>query len=245
LELSLLVSLGHAWLMPLLGLAAGFASLMLNNSSKDGSKVKTFLICLLLATFVWQVVLNAKASDDNLALKQQLVDLTKTARQVDSKLTNGLSEIKATLRGFGYPEQTVQALGNSFAADKGLRALASSSTSRSRSRITVQYFPKNIDPIVIRKTIAELGFKQEIFHPNNPYYPTNAVWFGQNVNVDDAKLIAMSLIRAGVSIRSVMQIQGSSAKNLIQVGVNAKAIASPPLSVEAIARSTSFPVWVR
>ncbi|MGB7947259.1 MAG: hypothetical protein WCH75_06225, partial [Candidatus Binatia bacterium] len=74
--------------------------------------------------------------------------------------------------------------------------------------------------------------------------PTNAIWFGSPVDIEDVKLVALTLIRAGVQIRAIRPIQDYLVNKkdlpLIQVGADSSVVNDPPLTVEQIRAASRF-----
>ena len=70
------------------------------------------------------------------------------------------------------------------------------------------------------------------------------MWFGSPVDVEDVKLVALTLIRAGVQIRAFRPIQdyivGKKDLPLIQVGADASIVNDPTLTVDAIRAASRF-----
>jgi hypothetical protein len=60
--------------------------------------------------------------------------------------------------------------------------------------------------------------------------------------VEDVKLVALTLIRAGVQIRAIRPSQLPAKRDLplIQVGADVSVVNDPVLTVEAIQRATRF-----
>jgi hypothetical protein len=160
-------------------------------------------------------------------------------------------DVKTLLLGFGFTSKTAaNATSDQVAISKTANALVSTaveasdaSTKAERQRITVQYFPKNVDPIVIRNTLSSLGFT---FSEGIPQLQgaTNAIWFGKDVPLSDVKLVALTLVRAGVEVKSIKPFRRShpaSDRNLlIQVGTDEQYIGMPTMSVSDITSATAF-----
>jgi hypothetical protein len=155
----------------------------------------------------------------------------------------------ALLAQFGWDRQKLTtAAPNQYAIDQSLNAnrviqQATAETGRDRRRaITVEYFPKNVDENKVEAALIELGFTLSKPHAFVTGIPTNAIWFGSPVGIDDVKLVALTLIRAGVQIRAIRpsQLPANRDRLLIQVGADASIVDEPALTVEAIQRATRF-----
>ena len=84
--------------------------------------------------------------------------------------------------------------------------------------------------------MQNLGFDLEPKKPKVLDIPTNSIWFGEKVNIDDIKVVAYTLIRAGIQIQAIeyfKQPSGSKA-SLIQVGASRFVVNDPIFTVEMI-----------
>ena len=126
----------------------------------------------------------------------------------------------------------------SVEADTRLRAL-SAAAPMVKSTLRVEYFIKQADGAVIAPILRRFGFRIDIKQPINTI-PTNHIWVGNNVTLDETKQLAFALIRAGVELRAVGRFQdGSGAKaNLIQIGSDPAIQSQPVLTVDQITAMT-------
>jgi hypothetical protein len=131
----------------------------------------------------------------------------------------------------------------SFDAEKQREILAKDETRTRRENVTVQYFPKDVDVAIVKQALRELGFMLKTGSTQFPKIPTNAIFFGDGVNLDDVKLVAYTLIRAGVEIKVIQPFHNSRGRsNLIQVGSLRDAVDERPLRIEEIRKADSFRV---
>ena len=103
------------------------------------------------------------------------------------------------------PEGAERLSAASAAANQQLEAPESAVAER-RGRIEVQYFPKVVggqaDLEGFELTLNGLGFVPVRRVPSGSS-PTNAVWFGSEVEKDDVQQVAYALIRAGIDLRYI------------------------------------------
>ena len=127
-------------------------------------------------------------------------------------------------------------------ADLERTKLASIAPKENRVRAIIQYFPKNVDKEIVEKSLKELGFNLISGHPNLPHTPTNAIWFGKNIDIDSVKLVAYTLIRAGIEIKVISPFlsPGGKKSNLIQVGSWTEFIDYPTLTIQQIQKTEAF-----
>ena len=180
--------------------------------------------------------------------REQITNLTTTLSNFKVDATNSLNELKdliALSTSFGSVEKnpTIKSLQQSIEADQARTQLSKSTDSTQRNQITVQYFPKNVDGNIVKSSLKELGFEITLGKPGIPDVPTNALFYGDKVPLDDVKLVALTLIRAGVEIKHIRLFHDSTGReSLIQVGSGTAYISKPPYSVEAIQQATKFPL---
>jgi len=81
----------------------------------------------------------------------------------------------------------------------------------------------------------ELGFRVVVKDPINPR-STNSVWYGEEVPREAVKLIAYTLIRAGVKLRAVQSFDepGGSKARLVQIGRDPAAVRDRRVTVEGL-----------
>jgi tetratricopeptide (TPR) repeat protein len=147
----------------------------------------------------------------------------KVARTEISKRNLTAADLNQLFRSFGLtrkpsPEETVQIL-NANAKRDSLREEYPDIAKR--RAITIQYFPKDVDRKTVEQAIKELGFELTIITPKPKLeaLPTNAIWFGSEVGAENVKLIAYTLIRAGVNIKAIRPFRNQGSRNkIVQVG---------------------------
>jgi hypothetical protein len=79
---------------------------------------------------------------------------------------------------------------------------ASTAAFEKRGKTTIEYFLKDVDQRKVLGAIQDLGFKVKPIPPIGNM-PTNAIWFGSKVDVEDVKLVAYTLVHAGVNIKDI------------------------------------------
>jgi vacuolar-type H+-ATPase subunit I/STV1 len=91
----------------------------------------------------------------------------------------------------------------SLKANEALQQLLKTADAERRKSTTVGYFPKNVDAGKVDAALKGFGFNLVRLTPIIKDTPTNAVFFGTKVNQDDVKIIAYTLIRAGVQLKGI------------------------------------------
>lgn len=224
----------------------------LARSSRLAFLVSIILMVLSLAWLVYTVITVQQLRGETQKLEKLKEKLDSDIVQQQQKV-NQLKVIqKRMMRGFGVLSSTVDSLFNDdyFAslpesvfnrfieADSLRRLIAGSSSPQRRQAITVQHFPKDVDAEIVEAALKELGFKYQ-FLPGSSNSTladsaTNAIWFSQNVDLDDAKLVAYTLMRANVKIRAIMRFGTVTPRSVIQVGTTARLYNVKPLTIEEV-----------
>ncbi|NJR48483.1 MAG: toll/interleukin-1 receptor domain-containing protein [Leptolyngbyaceae cyanobacterium CSU_1_3] len=125
----------------------------------------------------------------------------------------------------------------------GLTIVGSQAMVQRSSPVTIEYYPKDIDPEAVQKTLTKLGFNLNIKQASVTDAPLNILFYGRNVSEDDVKLVAYTLIRAGVQIKYIQPFTklADEKASVIQVGALRELAEKPALDVEEI-RSQSLPL---
>lgn len=118
---------------------------------------------------------------------------------------------------------------------------------RIRQPINVEYYNKTIDDKRVAVELEALGYQFVSKRPSKVMSrkETNALWFGSNVPVEDVKVVAFTLIRAGVQLKAIRPYRTSKSNsnykaNVIEVGASNDVINEPPLAVEQIQSAKMF-----
>lgn len=132
-------------------------------------------------------------------------------------------------------------ISQSLQASQLLKTVVSGDTDQ-QGAITVQYFPKNVDPAIVRSRLEALNISLDTSVSQLPGVPTNAIWFGSEVDVKTVKAVAYTLIGAGVELKMIRQFNNSQGRErLIQVGGDRECVNRPTLTVEQIRSIPEFP----
>lgn len=241
------------WVMPVLTLLIGIISLFTDPRDRARKWLVRFLVLALVLSSTGEIYFKT-ASKKNAELDiawgksriQELVDILKSFR---SEVSDQFTNIAGVLSEFGWLNERAQSanveeIRRSFGANRELAMLAASTYPDRRKNITIWYFPKNVDQTKVSRALEELGFKLEIVKPIVTDVPTNAIWFGQAVSTDDTKLVALTLMRAGVGIKAIRpsRFTGGVRDSLIQVGADVRLVNTAPLSVEDVSLASDFDI---
>ena len=156
-----------------------------------------------------------------------------------------LSTLSLKLSSYGWlnPEKAnITEIDESIKANEYLKIYTTLNSIKQKN-VDVQYFPKNVDGTKIISALKEQGFTLKIGNSQVTEIPTNSIWYGSNVKIEDAKLVALTLIRAGIKIRLIsIFLDKENRKNLIQVGAHPGFESAKPITVDEIVRAHEFSV---
>jgi len=232
------------FVLPLVTLGAGIVSLYID--PKENQKGRRILLVVLVVAAIGSVVVTIsddreKRSSDQRAdaENQQLEKTVENQSKSLENLTGKADTIIARLSGFGLGDATVTQITRSLSADKARQSLLPQVREEQGHRqATIWYFPKRVDGPVVMDALREAGFKVQTARGKdiNKDLPTNRIWVGDSILLEDAKFVALTLTRAGVGIAAISRFcDGSGEKaNWIEIGTDHKLINSRPLTVEDI-----------
>jgi hypothetical protein len=112
--------------------------------------------------------------------------------------------------------------------------------------VVVRYYPKDVerdlnDGVVLPK-LRSYGFQLEHAEPRYPSTPTNSVWFGSDVQLNDVRLVALTLVAAGVELKAVREFREPTGqkKRMIEIGADAALVTGPAVTASAIMEAAGF-----
>jgi len=229
-----------AIVLPVLSLLAGFASLYINPDKEP--KKKWILVLILLLTTI-------ASSADSVSGEKEKVESSKVIQNQSDSIKTLLSKTDTIL-------ERLKASGNTVVATQVERSLSADSArgqvlsqvqgQGNDGKTTIAYYPKDVDGPAVIKALREGGFQVETrtSNPGNSARATNAIWVGDSVSVEQAKFVALTLVRAGVNIVAIRRgfdNNPGAKKYLIEVGTDAALDGKTPLTVEQISALTVLP----
>jgi hypothetical protein len=169
-----------------------------------------------------------------------LVGKTSDIKGATTAVAQGMTSL---LKRFGIlpgAAVTSETLNTSVAADKTYTTLLPTVRAEGQgTQRVVTYFPKDVDSGTVLAALRDGNFTvhKAKGNPNNINLPTNAVWVGESLSVNDAKFVAATLIRAGVPIIAVRRLTNSSSgprASLVEVGSDSLIAGQPPMTIERL-----------
>lgn len=239
-------------IMPVLSLLIGIFSFYADPKDTQRTWLKYGMIGGLIFTCGFSVYFGVQKDKENQQNIQIIKQLKDDVSKGNKEVNEQLKTINNILLDRGFTKNTAKSASNeiiqqSDTADRVLQAIQNKNTNN-RKDITVEYFPKQVDQEigldinVVAEELRSLGFRVNVKNPEIAQVPTNAIWFGSSVGIEDVKLVAYTLIRAGVQIRIIRPFGtlSSSNSNLIQVGADVAYQNTPPLTVDEIRKTSKF-----
>ncbi len=225
------------WLLPLLALA--LAVIPLASDLRQKRPIAFLLLMLLMASTGAAVWYNNRDSQS-----------AKTRQADDQKQINGLIQIsqRAATNTDWIKDRLTQSgnltalrlIDTAIHADSERTKLASA-IAPNAADVHVIYYPKHVeDSAKVQAALESAGFHVELQKPRLTDVKTGVVWAGDEVPLDVAKFIALTMLRAGVEIKAVHRFaNGSGPKaHLVEIGADAALASAPPLTVDAITSIT-------
>lgn len=187
-------------------------------------------------------------------VKERTAALSKINKQVaqKSKQIKALNDSlfllgKTALNGFGYSKAQLSGISAKqikTSLDANAHIMQFLQGHKISPGIDIRYFPKGADQDKIIVALKEQGFNPIIIPARETMktVPTNAIWYGNQANLDDVKLVAMYLIRAGIALKSIKPFDQPNGpkRNAIEIGAGKKYVNDPPYTVEKILESHHF-----
>ncbi len=240
--------------LPFIAALIGVVSLFTDIKTKSGRVAASILGVLLVSACLFQIQKTYEDAQIKEVREARITSLVETLHNFKEsagksldKTVSSLDEILDLIHtSFGnqIKNPTAEQIKVSLEADKYRKELVIESTHDSRSSVTVQYFPKNVDGETVENALRELGFLDvKKGKPGIPSVSTNAIFYGHKVPLSSVKLVATTLIRAGVAIKHIRPFHESDGREmLIQVGAGTKYVSKPTLSLSMIREAGSFPI---
>lgn len=175
----------------------------------------------------WGNALNEEISDKKIKLnnlnleiserEKSIKEIQKEYEIVNLKLKYGLS-----ISNTNSPESQ-KLIKNSDSADVLINEFLSKY--QSDTSVIISYYSKTEESEKITLSLKSLSYNLISKNPNNlmKNQKTNSIWFGRGVKIIDVKIIALTLIRAGIAIKSIRPFRNSAInpsykKNIIEIG---------------------------
>lgn len=162
--------------------------------------------------------------------------------------------LPSALRGFGWSADSIPIalrsestrVEQSLRANQALQRLEQERGAGAAGGIRVRYFAKDtlldVNQRIVIENLRRLGYDVAIERPPIGDVPTNAIWFGSEVDIDDVKAIALTMIRAGYGIKAIRPFAqpGGIRARQVQIGADRTLVGRPDLTVEGVDQTKEF-----
>ena len=230
--------------MPLVALIGGLISLFVD--AKERGKRGLFVF-VFFATALLTILFNVQESnrkEDEISKANKEKDETRKVLLNITEQTKEVPDLVVWLKKFGFTSDnakvaTPDMVNKAFDANALYKQFLTQATQRPSSGVRVEYFPKDVDGEKVLSAIQSAGLTVVKKSPVRDE-ATNSVWVGDDVPLDDWKLVSFALMRAGVNLVSIRHFQDGSGQKarLIQVGADARLTGQVPLTPSQIANMT-------
>lgn len=179
---------------------------------------------------------------NRIVIEQQSETLRQQREEIERNEQRLRTLAPAALRGFGWEDtvrfesQKVQA---SLVAHDSLTQITKSNPRIAQGQGVV-YFAKSAQIDANQgnfiASLRDLGFSVTVRPPINPNRPTNAVWFGNEVDPAAVEMAAYALLRAGYALQHIGRVSepdGSKAR-VIEIGASPLARDQPVITNEML-----------
>ncbi len=205
---------------------------------------------LALVAFLAAVAYAWRAQNAEAELRVKSDELAKlAAREVAAPVEVSQGVTKAMQKeaaggGSGADLEVLDRLINALNAKTQLQLTSTTTVPAERKSITLRYFAKQIDRAQVQKALQPLGFNLQLADSQVSGVPTNCIWYGSSVRVEDVRTVALVLLQAGIKLQGIQPFQHSTAANAstIQVGGSARLDSLPgitPDDVKTLGKASS------
>lgn len=212
--------------------------------------IPTVLAIALLSAISMKI---KSANDDLRSLNDQLSSLDDSIKNKQAIISSLQMKQQAlqqsALNSFGWSVDSLKKA-DSTQINQSLRANAEiqkmvGQKHFTQNGISIRYYQKSIDQQKVILALEEIGFKPLVLPATTSMSntPTNSIWFGKNVPIEEVKLVAYYLIRGGIEIKSIRPFRDFDGPkmNSIEIGGDKGIVSAPALSFDQILSANDFP----
>jgi hypothetical protein len=191
----------------------------------------------------------AARNDEQLERLRQAETQVATAKEDVAARDKEIADFRrVTLAGLGHKKSGAAdsaALERSLAARDLADRIAQTGGER-RAQVRLRYYPadfeRHLNETVVLAKLGAYGFRIEKAGARIASVPVNAVWIGEDVHPDDARLVVLTLVSAGVDVKAVRHFREPRGpkKKLIEIGTDSSLARAPGLSTTQIMALAKF-----
>jgi hypothetical protein len=227
----------------------------LDRISKWSNNFSAIILVILFSLFVYgSIKFNNLTKDINSLEKIKQVETIKlqSLKFENTSLENKKRQLEEELMTrYGLSIDSIMSLSTNEVLEKSLSANAAIkliiSNYNPNGNVIVSYYDRTIDEKRVALELQALGY-QFVKKSSSDYMKknaTNSIWFGSMVPIQDVKIVAFALIRAGVPLKGIRPYPSSKEnpgykRNIIEVGASIDLKDKPLLSVDYIKNAKDF-----
>lgn len=108
--------------------------------------------------------------------------------------------------------------------------------------VRLVYFAKPGDADIVAETLENLGLPYDSEPPKSTV-PTNAIWFGDSVPLEDVRKVSLALLAAHVRLQAILRFSVSNDwhAKILEVGSSSAVAGKPAIGASAINEARTFP----
>lgn len=212
----------------------------IKNLSRQSTRLRTTGLLLLFLSFVALIIITTNQLGRIWDAKNEHLS---DEKQIDSLRMSRDSIRVEVIQAKGYDiEKRRDMLSEGLKANDLIPKMLKSH--KIDTSLTIKYYRKSLDQQKIWLSLQELGYKKLIEAESTKASllddETNTIVVGNDVQVDDIKLIALTLIRAGFKVEHIYISQrNAQQKKIVQIISTSSPNAVIPISLEKIEKAKS------
>ena len=233
---------------PVLALFIGLISLMMGHDAKYQRLLSGTLVLALVAVCYLGISSNMAATDETKAqktisstLRGQNTNLLELLAKFKQDTGLSLEAIISKLDNWLINPSSVStvSLKQAVLANESMEIYAADIPTNTTTQI--KYYVKEIDNQTVLASLTAKGLTVAQGKATLDKDKTNAIWFGEQVSLQEVKYVAMALIRAGVQITTIKPFSGSGRKpRLIEIGSDRAFISGSAITVKQVNAAAKF-----
>ncbi len=217
-----------------------------NRQSRIGSLIAALGLVVLMVSFVVLFIINffkIKEIEKNTATLKLLHDSTRSLRKMADSLHMAIKAAELENGGIS-PNELKNYSSYDFSKSDSINHYIKSLIGKIDTSTTIRYYPKLADQDRALLSLKDIGFKLVLFSPTEymAHTPTNSIWFGPKVKIENVEIVALFLLRAGINIKAIRPFAISSEikDNLIEVGADIDVVNLPAYNLQRIKAENQF-----
>lgn len=230
------------FIIPIISMLIGVASLFIDPKSEP--KKKWLVIVLLAASTTVAILVSLSDAKEkkttdvkNDLLQDSVNSLVKHIGYVERGIVGSYAKS-------GRTDVEVKEFESFMYSDKAIVELIPTVKSQGNTEsVTIRYYSKGPNGDAILQDLRDGGLQErnlslQVYKGNSELasLPTNAMWVGDSVTLEQAKFVALTLSRAGIGVVEIRRFRVSTKENanLIEIGADAALVGKTPKTVDQI-----------